>query len=151
MLLRRAWLQLDHSTPQLLPDTVSVQMRQLNFCLSAMQSPITHFTFYNGTAAPSGYFNNSFGCNPLPSSGSVQQSDLHSSNQSLCGCSRHNRYPGLYANSRSNQQHQLDLQHGSSSLCSARSHWNSAHSSTRSYKPILRIRSRVVRRLQLGR
>jgi len=38
--------------------------------LSAMQSPLTHFTFYNGTAAPAGYFNNSFGCNPLPASGS---------------------------------------------------------------------------------
>jgi len=37
--------------------------------LSAMQSPLTKFTFYNGTAAPLGYFNNSFGCNPLPTSG----------------------------------------------------------------------------------
>lgn len=37
--------------------------------LSAMANPITSFTFYNGTAAPTGYFNNSFGCNPLPSSG----------------------------------------------------------------------------------
>ena len=38
--------------------------------LSAMQSPLTHFNFFNGTAAPAGLFNNSFGCNPLPSSGS---------------------------------------------------------------------------------
>ena len=41
--------------------------------LSAMQSPITQFTFYNGTAAPAGYFNNSFGCNPLPSSGTCSK------------------------------------------------------------------------------
>jgi len=37
--------------------------------LSAMSTPLTNFTFFNGTAAPSGYFNNSFGCNPLPTSG----------------------------------------------------------------------------------
>lgn len=37
--------------------------------LQAMENPLTNFTFYNGTAAPTGYFNNSFGCNPLPSSG----------------------------------------------------------------------------------
>jgi ABC-type oligopeptide transport system substrate-binding subunit len=35
--------------------------------LSAMESPITHFTFENGTAAPSGFFNNSFGCTTLNS------------------------------------------------------------------------------------
>jgi ABC-type transport system substrate-binding protein len=46
------------------PDT-SAQM-----LLSAMSSPMTKFNFFNGTAAPSGYFNNSFGCNPLPTSGS---------------------------------------------------------------------------------
>jgi len=38
--------------------------------LSAMSSPLTSFTLYNGTKAPAGYYNNSFGCNPLPSSGS---------------------------------------------------------------------------------
>ena len=37
--------------------------------LTAMQNPITKFTLENGTAAPSGMFNNAFGCNPLPSSG----------------------------------------------------------------------------------
>ena len=30
--------------------------------LSAMETPLTHFTFYNGTVAPSGVFNNTFGC-----------------------------------------------------------------------------------------
>lgn len=30
--------------------------------LQAMENPLTNFTFYNGTAAPTGYFNNSFGC-----------------------------------------------------------------------------------------
>lgn len=37
--------------------------------LSAMENPLTSFTFYNGTAAPTGYFNNSFGCSTLPASG----------------------------------------------------------------------------------
>ncbi|MDA4130463.1 MAG: hypothetical protein OK457_06805, partial [Thaumarchaeota archaeon] len=41
--------------------------------LSAMQSPLTKFTFFNGTAAPAGYFNNSFGCNPLPTSGTCSK------------------------------------------------------------------------------
>jgi ABC-type transport system substrate-binding protein len=41
--------------------------------LQAMQSPITSFTLYNGTAAPAGVFNNSFGCNPLPSSGTCSK------------------------------------------------------------------------------
>jgi hypothetical protein len=35
--------------------------------LSAMENPLTHFTFYNGTAAASGVFNNSFGCTALNS------------------------------------------------------------------------------------
>jgi peptide/nickel transport system substrate-binding protein len=35
--------------------------------ISAMQDPITHFTFVNGTAAPPGYFNNSFGCTTFQS------------------------------------------------------------------------------------
>ena len=30
--------------------------------LSAMENPITHFNFVNGTAVPSGLFNNTFGC-----------------------------------------------------------------------------------------
>jgi len=34
--------------------------------ISAMQNPITHFTFTNGTAAPPGYFNNAFGCTSFP-------------------------------------------------------------------------------------
>ena len=38
--------------------------------LQAMASPISSFTFFNGTAAPAGTFNNTFGCNPLPTSGS---------------------------------------------------------------------------------
>jgi ABC-type transport system substrate-binding protein len=33
--------------------------------LSAMQTPLTHFNFENGTAAPSGLFNNTFGCPTL--------------------------------------------------------------------------------------
>ena len=30
--------------------------------LAAMETPLTHFTFENGTAAPQGMFNNTFGC-----------------------------------------------------------------------------------------
>ena len=30
--------------------------------VSAMETPLTHFTFYNGTAAPASVFNNTFGC-----------------------------------------------------------------------------------------
>jgi peptide/nickel transport system substrate-binding protein len=37
--------------------------------LQAMETPITHFTFTNGSAAPAGLFNNTFGCPTLPSSG----------------------------------------------------------------------------------
>jgi ABC-type transport system substrate-binding protein len=37
--------------------------------LDAMQHPLTKFRFYNGTAAPPGYFNNTFGCRTLGSSG----------------------------------------------------------------------------------
>jgi len=37
--------------------------------LSMMTSPTTHFTFYNGTKAAPGFFNNTFGCNPLPAAG----------------------------------------------------------------------------------
>lgn len=37
--------------------------------LSAMEDPITHFTFYNGTAAPPGLFNNTFGCTTLNANG----------------------------------------------------------------------------------
>jgi ABC-type transport system substrate-binding protein len=36
-----------------------------NLLLAAMQSPITSFRFTNGTAAPSGLFNNAFGCKTL--------------------------------------------------------------------------------------
>lgn len=35
--------------------------------LQAMEHPLTQFTFYNGTAAPPGYFNNTFGCPTLNS------------------------------------------------------------------------------------
>jgi ABC-type transport system substrate-binding protein len=35
--------------------------------LSAMKSPVTSFTFYNGTKAPAGIFDNSFGCTTLNS------------------------------------------------------------------------------------
>jgi ABC-type transport system substrate-binding protein len=38
--------------------------------VQAMESPLTHFTFVNGTVAPPGLFNNSFGCTTLPSSNS---------------------------------------------------------------------------------
>ena len=37
--------------------------------LDAMMHPLTSFNFENGTAAPSGYFNNAFGCSTLSSSG----------------------------------------------------------------------------------
>lgn len=37
--------------------------------LSAMENPITRFTFVNGTVAPRGIFNNTFGCSTLPNSG----------------------------------------------------------------------------------
>lgn len=37
--------------------------------LDAMMHPITHFTFFNGTAAPPGYFNNTFGCATLNAQG----------------------------------------------------------------------------------
>jgi len=37
--------------------------------LQAMQNPLTQFTLENGTAAPPGLFNNTFGCSTLPSSG----------------------------------------------------------------------------------
>ena len=35
--------------------------------LDAMMNPLTSFVFENGTAAPSGYFNNAFGCTTLTS------------------------------------------------------------------------------------
>jgi len=38
-----------------------------NLLLDAMLQPLTHFNFYNGTAAPAGVFNNSFGCPTLNS------------------------------------------------------------------------------------
>jgi len=38
-----------------------------NLLLQAMEHPITHFTFTNGTAAPAGLFNNAFGCTQLNS------------------------------------------------------------------------------------
>ncbi len=40
-----------------------------NLLLSAMENPITSFKFENGTAAPSGFFDNSFGCTTLGSNG----------------------------------------------------------------------------------
>jgi ABC-type transport system substrate-binding protein len=40
-----------------------------NDLLSAMMHPLTSFTFENGTAAPSGLFNNAFGCTTLGSNG----------------------------------------------------------------------------------
>jgi len=38
-----------------------------NLLLDAMLHPLTSFTFYNGTAAPSSVFNNTFGCSTLNS------------------------------------------------------------------------------------
>ncbi len=38
-----------------------------NMLLSAMEHPLTSFNFVNGTAAPAGFFNNSFGCTTLDS------------------------------------------------------------------------------------
>ncbi len=40
-----------------------------DFLLSAMEQPLTHFNFENGTSAPAGLFNNTFGCPTLGSSG----------------------------------------------------------------------------------
>ena len=40
-----------------------------NLLLDAMMNPLTSFTFKNGTAAPSGTFNNAFGCSTLNSAG----------------------------------------------------------------------------------
>ncbi|MHB8567768.1 MAG: ABC transporter substrate-binding protein [Nitrososphaerales archaeon] len=40
-----------------------------NLLVNAMQHPLTSFTFSNGTAAPSGVFNNTFGCASFGSSG----------------------------------------------------------------------------------
>ena len=40
-----------------------------NLLLDAMLHPLTHFTFVNGTAAPAGIFNNTFGCTTLNSNG----------------------------------------------------------------------------------
>lgn len=37
--------------------------------LAAMMHPLTSFTFFNGTAAPSGLFNNTFGCSTLNAQG----------------------------------------------------------------------------------
>jgi len=37
--------------------------------LSSMKNPISHFNFFNGTSAPSGLFNNTFGCLSLGSNG----------------------------------------------------------------------------------
>ena len=36
-----------------------------NLLVSAMEQPLTHFTFENGTVAPSGVYNNTFGCPTL--------------------------------------------------------------------------------------
>ena len=40
-----------------------------NYLLDAMYHPMTKFTFTNGTAAPTGFFNNTFGCSSLNSQG----------------------------------------------------------------------------------
>jgi len=40
-----------------------------NLLLSAMENPLTSFNLENGTAAPSGLFDNTFGCSQLDSSG----------------------------------------------------------------------------------
>ena len=40
-----------------------------NLLLDAMMHPLTHFTFKNGTVAPAGVFNNTFGCTTLNSKG----------------------------------------------------------------------------------
>jgi ABC-type transport system substrate-binding protein len=37
--------------------------------LNAMEQPLSNFNFFNGTAAPQGYFNNTFGCTTLNSAG----------------------------------------------------------------------------------
>ncbi len=37
--------------------------------LAAMEHPLTNFNFFNGTAAPQGYFNNTFGCSTLNKAG----------------------------------------------------------------------------------
>ncbi len=40
-----------------------------NLLLDAMMHPLTNFNFFNGSAAPSGLFNNTFGCPALGSNG----------------------------------------------------------------------------------
>ncbi|MCL4519871.1 MAG: ABC transporter substrate-binding protein [Thaumarchaeota archaeon] len=52
-------------TPKYKYDPVAVQ----NLLLDAMMHPLTHFTFVNGTVAPTGVFNNTFGCPQLNSAG----------------------------------------------------------------------------------
>jgi len=41
--------------------------------LQAMEQPLTQFNFENGSAAPTGVFNNTFGCPSLPTSGSCSK------------------------------------------------------------------------------
>ncbi len=52
-------------TPRYSFDLTAVQ----NILLSAMTTPLTSFNFKNGTLAPPGYFNNTFGCATLNSNG----------------------------------------------------------------------------------
>ncbi len=49
------------------PDTAA------QLLLQAMEQPLTHFTFTNGTVAPSGVFDNSFGCSSLGTSGTCSK------------------------------------------------------------------------------
>jgi len=50
-------------TPRYSFNTTGVQ----DLLLAAMEQPLTHFTFFNGSVAPAGVFNNSFGCPTLNS------------------------------------------------------------------------------------
>ena len=71
------------------PDTIQ------SLLLSAMEHPLTHFNFENGTAAPSGLFNNTFGCaqlggsntcaHPVPQSFSLVYAEGDTVDQALLG------------------------------------------------------------------
>jgi hypothetical protein len=49
-----------------------------NLMVSAMENPLTQFTFRNGTAAPADLFNNTFGCTTLNSHGQCSNPVLQS-------------------------------------------------------------------------
>ena len=62
-------LRRDPIMPVLKQDTVFNLTGVQDNLLAAMQHPVTDFTFKNGTSAPAGTFNNTFGCVTLSNSG----------------------------------------------------------------------------------